>query len=273
MFSVSRDLFEILSLAARYLFLLLLLFMVLRTLAVLITGNRERKDRLRGLPGAGTVGELIVVTGNDDFPADTYLPVPREGVLGAIRSCDLVVPCSGVRKHHLDFSWEDGVGLLIRPRRGCEVMVNQLSLDAHSDPRNAPLTHGSFLTVGGAVLRLLVFAALAPADSARTEMAFSAPAPSPAPWIPPSPVPVPPFDPAVSSDPASSSAFSSSPDPAAFSPAAASPAFSSSPDPVAFSPAAASPASPAFPPAPDPAPSDSPRPPRRADRWKEDWSE
>ena len=264
MFSVSRDLFEILSLAARYLFLLLLLFMILRTLAVLITANRERKDRLHGLPGAGTVGELIVVTGNEDFPADTYLPVPREGVLGAIRSCDLVVPCSGVRKHHLDFSWEDGVGLLIRPRRGCEVMVNQLSLDARSDPRNAPLTHGSFLTVGGAVLRLLVFAALSPAESARAEMAFSASAPSPAPWIPPVSSPVPPGDPAFSFAPAvpdasaGSPALSPFPDSAAFLPPAASPAPSSSPDPAALTP---------------PAPAASSRSPRRSDRWKEDWSE
>ena len=35
------------------------------------------------------MGELIVLSGGQDLDTNTWFPVPREGVLGSIRSCDL----------------------------------------------------------------------------------------------------------------------------------------------------------------------------------------
>ena len=107
--------------------------------------RRERRERIKNLPGTGTVGELVVLSGSDELPRDTWFPVPREGVLGSLRSCDLVVPCPGVRSQHLDFSWQDGTGLLIRPRAGCEVLVDAIPVSRRGAYADAPLLHGSLL--------------------------------------------------------------------------------------------------------------------------------
>jgi len=243
-FSVSRDLFEVLSLAARWVFAFLALLLALRSLLALLSAGRDRRNAVKNLPGSGTVGELVVLSGGPELREETWLPVPREGVLGSVRTCDLVVPCPGVRKHHLDFFWQDGSGLLLRPRSGCEALVNGVLLDCRSDPRSAPLTHGSVLTVGDAVLRLMVFAALAPSADLPDPAAYQPqPVPAPGPavpppqsvWVQPMPVqqPVPP--PAVPPQP-----------------------------PVPGS----GPVPPQSPPVSEPSGR-----PRRSDRWKEDWSE
>ncbi len=160
MFSVSAEIYDILSLAMRYVFAVMGLLIVLRAYRWLLADKKERKERLRHLPDAGMIGEFIVLSGSGEFREGLSLPVPREGVLGALRSCDLVVPCRGVHHHHLDFVWQDGLGLCIHPRSGCSAAVNQIPMTTRSDPASAPLRHGSFLQVGDALLRLRVFAGL-----------------------------------------------------------------------------------------------------------------
>ena len=157
---VSEDIWNILYTVSRYLFPLLALSLVFVLLLYVLSESANRRERIRSLPGSGTVGELIVLSGGRDLDANTWFPVPREGVLGSIRSCDLVIPCPGVKTKHLDFSWEDGQGLLIRPRTGCEALVNGTPVTCRSDASAVPLTHGAVLQVGGAVLRLHLFAAL-----------------------------------------------------------------------------------------------------------------
>ena len=105
MFSVSPEIYSVLSDASRWLFAFFALMLLLFALGWHRSDRKERRDRFKNLPGAGTVGELVVISGSDRLPQDTWFPVPREGVLGSLRSCDLVVPCPGVRSQHLDFSW------------------------------------------------------------------------------------------------------------------------------------------------------------------------
>ena len=282
MFSVSPDVFEVLSLSARYLFVLLALSLVFRSFAGLLSAGKERKDRMRNLPGAGTVGELIVVSGSRELPEETWLPVPREGVLGSVRSCDLVIPCPGVKKHHLDFSWQDGIGLMIRPRSGCEAYVGTVLMDCRSNPRNAPLTHGAYLTVGDAELRFLVFAALSSAeqeDMRASSMAFTpaypgmvtaqssgnlAPPGMVSPQFPgnaPVPGMVSPQAPGNATVPGIvNPQFPGSP----ITPGMVSPQVPGSPTAPGMSPPLQI--------VPDPATPHTSQP-RRADRWKEDWSE
>jgi len=247
MFSVSPQVYGILSQVSRYLFAFLPLLLVLRALLYLATDRRNHTARLKTLPGAGTIGELVVVSGSEELPPQTWLPVPREGVLGAVRTCDLVIPCTGVRNAHLDFSWQDGAGLLIRPRSGCEALVNGQLLDCRSDPRAVPLTNGGFLQVGSAQLRLNVFAALNPEPLA--------PAVAPAYQAAPAPA-VLPADPAV-------------PEPQAWPVAPADPA----PPTVPVSPVVPSPLPEGAEPPREEAGSERRPRKRRADRWKEDWSE
>ena len=157
---VSGDVWKILYTVSRYLFPLLAVCLVFLVLFYILSDSRNRSEKVRSLPGSGTVGELIVLSGGRDLDVNTWFPVPREGVLGSIRSCDLVIPCPGVRTRHLDFSWVDGLGLLLRPRTGCEVMVNGVPVTCRTRAANVPLTHGGILQVGSATLRLHLFAAL-----------------------------------------------------------------------------------------------------------------
>ena len=168
---MSSDLFEVLSLAARYLFTLLGVLIVLRSFSWLLIDHREKHRRLRSLPDAGCVGELVVLSGSPELPEGTLIPVPWEGVLGSVRSCDLVIPCPGVRKRHLSFSFRPAWGLLLRPLSGCEASVNDTLLTCRSPAEETPLMSGGLLRVGSALLRLRLFAGLdhaapaAPAES------------------------------------------------------------------------------------------------------------
>ena len=147
-------------LVSRYLFAFFALMLLLFAFSWVRSEGKKRRERFRNLPGAGTVGELLVLSGSEELPADTWFPVPREGVLGSLRTCDLVVPCPGVEGRHLDFSWQDGVGLVLRPRGKCEVLVDGVPVSRRSGAEAPPLVHGSCLQVGSALLRLQLFAAL-----------------------------------------------------------------------------------------------------------------
>ncbi len=160
MYSVSPEIWNVLFLLSRWLFVILAVVILVSALGWLASDRRARKERLRALPGAGTVGELVVLSGSDRLPAQTWFPVPREGVLGSVRSCDLVVPGPGIHSCHLDFRWQDGIGLLLYPRSGCEVLVDGVPLDCRSDASARPMTHGMCLQVGPVVLRLHLFAAM-----------------------------------------------------------------------------------------------------------------
>ena len=242
---VSADIWKILYTVSRYLFPVLAVSLVFLILLYILSESRIRREKLRTLPGSGTVGELVVLSGGRDLDANTWFPVPREGVLGSVRSCDLVIPCPGVRSKHLDFSWEDGKGMLIRPRTGCEVQINGTPVTCRTRVSDVPLTHGSVLQVGSAVLRLHLFAALdssiVSVQSPQQDPALQGTAPVCAPF------------------PAASAAFVPPLQPDPFPAAAGCPAQC-----VPESPSSAE--TPAVPQAAS-------ERPRRSDRWKEDLGE
>ena len=156
----SESILRILFAVFQYLLPFLAVVTVILIFFYLLSENRIRREKAAGLPGFGTIGELVVLSGSRNLDTNTWFPVPREGVLGAVRSCDLVIPCSGVHAKHFDFSWEDGTGLLIYPRTGCEVLVNGYTVNCRTAAADYPMTHGSVLQVGSATLRLHLFAAL-----------------------------------------------------------------------------------------------------------------
>ena len=241
----SEDVWKILYTVSRYLFPLLALALFFLVLFYILSESQARREKIRNLPGSGTVGELIVLSGSRELDVNTWFPVPREGVLGSVRSCDLVIPCPGVHTKHLDFSWEDGTGLLLRLRTGCEALVNGTPVTCRTRPADAPLTHGSVLQVGDAVLRLHLFAALDNTASSVQQVPAEIPAVVPAPSFVPFPV----------------------------QPADCIPAQQAGPVPAAKEHAV--PPVPGFHPQEEPVPQDpvGTDRPRRSDRWKEDLGE
>ncbi len=173
---MSQELYEVLSLAARYLFTLLGLLIVLRAFLWQLASRAQERGLRRRIRDSGCIGELVVLSGGPSLREGTIIPVPWEGSLGSVRSCDVPVPCQGIRRRHLWFSWERGAGLRIQPLSGCEALVDGKLLDCRSWKKSAPMVHGSFLQVGSAVLRLRVFAALdSSAGFPEDEKAFSPP--------------------------------------------------------------------------------------------------
>ena len=86
MYSVSPEIWNVLFVLSRWLFVILAVVILVSALGWLAADRRARKELLRALPGAGTIGELVVLSGSDHLPAQTWFPVPREGVLGSVRS-------------------------------------------------------------------------------------------------------------------------------------------------------------------------------------------
>ena len=249
MFSVSPEIYTSLSLASRWLFAFFALMLLVFALIWHHADRKERRDRFRNLPGAGTVGELVVLSGSDELTQDTWFPVPREGVLGSLRSCDLVIPCPGVRSQHLDFSWQDGTGLLIRPRIGCEVLVDGIPVSRRGACTDVPMHHGSVLQVGSAMLRLQLFSALSHTNRVFTPQQ-SVPGSETVAGIPPVQPPM-------------------------RNPYAAAQPWQAPPEQVCF-PVQPQPPAAKQPPQPQLLPDQTQQPAgrrRRADSWKEDWSE
>ena len=267
MFSVSPEIYLVLSQASRWIFILFALILLSLAWSWHHSDRKERRDRFKNLPGAGTVGELVVLSGSDELPADTWFPVPREGVLGSLRSCDLVIPCPGVSSHHLDFSWQDGTGLLIRPRVGCEVLIDGVPVTRRG--MDMPLVHGSVLQIGSAVLRLQLFAALS-----HTNRTFIPPQPVPGSFSDPIPQPVPvPFSYApepVNTQPVYCPPSAPAPYPQQAPVPYPEPYYQESSVPRV---PAEQPVSAQSEPEAEPRPASAPRRRRQPEQWKEDWSE
>ena len=160
MIPLDAKVYEVLSLAMRYVFVFYGVMIVWRAFSWLRKDRRIKHKRLKQLPDAGTIGILTVIEGSKHLKPGTVLPVPHEGVLGYFRTCDVVVPVDEVATLHLDFTFVDGKGLFIYPRRGCEAIVDGVTLTSRQESNRHPMQHGSMLEIGQAVLQLGVFAGL-----------------------------------------------------------------------------------------------------------------
>lgn len=157
---MPSQIYEILSLMMRYWFAALGVLIVLRAFWWLWKDHRSREKKRRFLPDAGSIGEFVVESDCAALPQDTLLPVPADGTLGSVRSCDIVVPARGVSPRHLDVMFRNGYGLYIIPWRGCSCIVDGETVASRRDGMAHPLQHNSILEVGQARLRLRVFAGL-----------------------------------------------------------------------------------------------------------------
>lgn len=157
---MPENVYEIISLGARYWFAFLGVMIVWRAFRWLRKDRKASHRRLKQLPDAGMIGEMVVLQGSDELPEGTTIPVPRAGVLGFVRSCDIVVPVNGVAARHIDFVFQDGKGLLLSPLHRQTCYMDDTELTHRTKNKRFPMVHGSRLQVGDAVLRLRLFAGL-----------------------------------------------------------------------------------------------------------------
>jgi len=150
------EIYDVVSQAARYWFLFLMALIAWRSFRWLQRDRKQKKRRLKLLPDAGYVGELVVLQGNDELPEGLALPVGNEGILGCLRNDDVYVPVGGVARKHLWYEFDEQFGLRVRPYRHRAVEADGQTLAGWRS--HADLTHGSQITVGSAVLKLRLFA-------------------------------------------------------------------------------------------------------------------
>lgn len=160
MIPTDAKVYEVLALAMRYFFTFFGAMIVWRAFSWLRKDRRLKHRRLKQLPDAGTIGILTVIKGSKQLQTGMVIPVPHEGVLGFLRTCDVVVPVEEVANAHLDFTFVDGKGLYIYPRRGCDATVDGVSLTSRLESQRHPMLHGSVLEIGQAELQLGVFVGL-----------------------------------------------------------------------------------------------------------------
>lgn len=152
---MPSEIYEVIAQGARYWFLFLMVLIVWRSFRWYRRDKRQAKKRRRLLPDAGYVGEMVVLEGGGVLKRGEALAVPCEGTLGSLRSNDLCVPVEKVSKRHLWFRFDEDEGLRIEPFRAMTAVV-----DGEEATGRAPvyMMHGSRLEVGGALLRLRLFA-------------------------------------------------------------------------------------------------------------------
>ena len=202
MIPTDAKVYEVLALAMRYFFTLMGAMIVWRAFSWLSKDRRLKHRRLKQLPDAGTIGILTVEAGSKQLKPGEVIPVPHEGVLGYLRTCDVVVPVDDVATMPLDFTFVDGKGLYIYPRRGCEAVVDGMLITNRRDSQRCPMQHGSTLEIGQAVLRLGVFAGLNVKEAQPLPFAPEDDYPAGETYIPPTPPPVyPPYPPQQSYPP------------------------------------------------------------------------
>ena len=125
---MSRGVYELIALAARYGFTALMALIVLRALRITLVDARRASQLRRMLPETGVCGELIVIEGEKKARRGMKYPVIREGMIGASRRADIRIRHSSVHRRHAYFQYVDG----------------RLRLQAHT---GAPLTDGRGMNV------------------------------------------------------------------------------------------------------------------------------
>lgn len=145
---MPAETYELISQGLRYWFVLLGISIVIRSYRWALTEHRRQKAALKALPDAGLIGEIVNLATGDSQP------LPREGIVGSGRSCD--IHYSGIRKFELEFEFIDGRGVSIVPsHRHHQIMLHNNTLG-----KAGYALHGSRLHLPGYSLRFRLFAGL-----------------------------------------------------------------------------------------------------------------
>lgn len=155
---MTKEVFELTSLAARYWFVFLLFVIVIRSYFWLGRDNRAWTRKVKSVPSAGNVGEAIVIIGNAQIPQGKTIPIPREGDMGSGHGCDIQIKSQLVKKHHICFRFEENNGLFVQLLSNAKVFVDDIELSGKN--KKAYILHGSTLVIGDVQLKFLFFAGL-----------------------------------------------------------------------------------------------------------------
>ena len=160
---MSRSLYELVALGARYVFAGLMALIVLRAWRITLIDSRRAAALRRMSPQTGLSGELVVIAGDGKARRGMKYPVIREGMIGSARRADIRIRHASIRRMHAWFQLT-GDGLRVQARTGAAMR------DAGGRPvRAITLADGGEFTLGQVRLLLVLAAAPEPAEFSRPE--------------------------------------------------------------------------------------------------------
>ena len=154
--SISPEIYEIVSLAARYWFAALGVLIIWRAWRCIVSDNRHAKILRDWTPQTGAIGELLIVAGGGGARRGTRYSLLKECLIGSGRACDISLKSAGVMKRHAIIELREG-GLLVSAMHGARVGIGGGELS-----RQVFLKDGEALNLGGASLRLTLYDAPIP---------------------------------------------------------------------------------------------------------------
>ena len=152
---MPADVYEVVALAARFWFLLLIGLIVWYSYRWYARERRARRTFLKELPDAGFVGEFVVMRSIGGLEEGHAIRVPFEGTLGMLRNNDIILEAPGVAPRHIYFRYERKRGLKMIPIKGNPFAADCLS--SENCPKGLYVVHGTRLYVGECELRLRMF--------------------------------------------------------------------------------------------------------------------
>ena len=150
---MSRELYEVIALAARYAFTALMLLIVARAWRITLVDSRRASTLRRFSPETGICGELVVTDGGERAKRGMKYPVIREGLIGSSARADVRIRHSSVRRRHAYFQMTDEDTLTLRGHAGAPLY------DALGNPlREVELSDGEIIVIGQVTLLLVLSA-------------------------------------------------------------------------------------------------------------------
>ena len=160
---MSQSVYELIALAARYVFAGLMLLIVARAWRITIVDSRRAATLRRMSPQTGLSGELVVLEGDEKARRGMRYPVIREGMIGTSRRADIRIRHSSIRRRHAYFQLTDQglsvrahAGAMLRDRRGRPV-------------KEITLKDGGVMSVGRVRLMLVLSESTVEDDARRFE--------------------------------------------------------------------------------------------------------
>lgn len=158
---MNEDLYELISLAMRYVFMGLMLVIVLRAWRTTAKDSARARKLRAWSPETGLAGELVVLSGGEKAPEGMRYPVIREGVMGSAKKADIRIRHSSVRQRHCYFTLEEN-GLRVRSdSRAARTLYSGARL------RDEVLPDGAVFRVGDVKLLLVLNDASRAVNAAR----------------------------------------------------------------------------------------------------------
>lgn len=146
---MSSETYELAAQIARYIFVLIMLWIVLRALRGLLIDSRRAAKLRRLSPMTGVIGELVVTRGDGRARAGMRYPVIREGLIGSVRHADVRIRHGSVRRRHAYFQLTRK-GLHLRGHAGLRLRCGGTLL------RETTLQDGERVTIGDVELLLVL---------------------------------------------------------------------------------------------------------------------